>query len=133
MSDSLANLAIADDAGLVTVVVSNVLLPAILGSSVVPAGISRMNIYYPGNTINLEGTFQTEAGVYFNPGAVVCSVMSPMGETITNPSVTNSQTGYFTASVVANDPGVWQYRFAGTSPTCSSEGQFTVRESAFVS
>lgn len=89
-----------------------------------------MPVFTPGNTIRILGTFQN-AGAYYDPTTVTIQVIGPNGSAIQTPSVVKDSTGNYHADVVANDPGTWQYRIAGTNPSSSFEGTFGVRESSF--
>jgi hypothetical protein len=89
------------------------------------------NCYDLGNAIVLTATFADPNNNPADPGAVILRVLDPNGvEQVITPSKTS--TGVYQAPIDPLVPGVWYYRFEGTSPVDSAmESNFVVASSQF--
>lgn len=90
-----------------------------------------MNVYTPGTTVRLEGSFQ-DNGAFFDPASVSFMVIGPNSQAIHALSAIKDAVGQYHADVVVADAGAWAYRIAGVTPASAAEGSFTVRESSFI-
>jgi hypothetical protein len=98
-----------------------------------------MTAYQRGQTVQLSNTFYDEDGDASDPATVVCLVEAPDGTETTydsdsTPAVSSpAGSGLFSVVIVADQSGMWTYRWEGTTGTSVAvdERQFTVLLSAF--
>lgn len=86
-----------------------------------------------GNERILTATFvNAKTNLNQKPGAVVCTVKKPDGTTVT-PAITDNNDGSYSATVLADVPGPWYYRWEGSAGlVAAGEGFFNVYESKVV-
>lgn len=92
-----------------------------------------MAAYDKGQSVKLSTSFTDAAGAAANPTTVTCTVREPDGTeteytSITTPAVTNPTTGTYQLVIVADQSGMWAYRWVGTtgSTVAVDEQQFHV-------
>lgn len=97
-----------------------------------------MAAYDRGQSIKLITAFTDANGDAASPTTVVCKVEKPDGtETtytdISTPAIANPSTGTYTLVIVADQSGMWSYRWTGTTGTTVAvdEQQFHVLGSVF--
>jgi hypothetical protein len=73
-----------------------------------------------GDVARLTATFRAVDGTPTNT-TVVLTVRKPDG-TSSTPSATNTGAGVYEANVVIDQPGVWDYSFAGSGAVGAREG-----------
>lgn len=95
------------------------------------------NTYDVGDQIELSVVFTTAEGAAADPTVVTVQIKDPAGNVTTleygeSEQVERDETGVYLLDLVADQPGVWAYRWAGTGAlTAAAEGTFNVRRSAF--
>jgi len=89
------------------------------------------NCYDLGTAIVLTGTFTDPSNNPADPGAVTVRVLDPNGvETVMTPSKVSI--GVYQTPLDPAVPGVWYYRFEGSTPVdTASEANFVVASSPF--
>lgn len=89
-----------------------------------------MPLYAPGSTIRLPTTFTVD-DVLTDPGTVTLTVVDPENtQTVYTGSVVNDTVGTYHQDIVATVPGIYSWKWVGTSPAAGvDEGTFTVEAS----
>lgn len=97
-----------------------------------------MAAYDKGQSVKLSTSFTDANGAAANPTTVTCQVEKPDGTettytSATTPAVTNPSTGTYQLVIVADQSGMWSYRWEGTTGTTVAvdEQQFHVLGSVF--
>lgn len=79
------------------------------------------NTWQYGNAITLKGTFTDDLGVYADPSTIKLSVMTPAGVLTTyeygvDASLIKQDTGRYEMDILANEIGIWYYRWFSDTP-----------------
>lgn len=97
-----------------------------------------MAAYDKGQTVKLSTAFTDANGAAANPTTVTCKVEKPDGTettytSVSTPAIANPTTGTYTLLIVADQSGMWSYRWEGTTGTTVAvdEQQFAVNGSVF--
>lgn len=94
-----------------------------------------MNVYPLGSALVLVVTFEiSSTSTPGDPGVVTLRVLNPAGtETVyTGAQISHPSTGRYQKIIEPDIPGVWTYRWKGTSGiTAAQEQKFEMRPSSF--
>ncbi len=97
-----------------------------------------MNTYPIGDAVNIKVVFTDhETGTAISVAGISLSLQDPTGvveiySPMTTPAIANPMTGRYSLLLAPAVPGVWKYRWTGTSPVIAQDGEFEVAPSEFV-
>lgn len=89
--------------------------------------------YAVGTEVVLEATFRDDVGDLADPTTVTCRVINPLGVEADVTPVTNPSIGVYRAVQLADEGGIWRFRFKGVGAVViADEDRFDVERTPFV-
>lgn len=90
------------------------------------------NVYQTGATAALSSVYNNVSGVPFNPTTVTLFIESPGGQVtsqvfgVSGSTIVNPSSGVFSAPLLVDQAGTWNYKFVGAFSGVTAAGEGTL-------